>query len=254
MYWYFKRVIGVGSGKYIYFWKFKRLSDENITTPTTRYYSLNPQLSYFGSKTREEFNGSWLKQDKITYDNGKVVNIYIVYEISGNLNVSSYSTLENWLFVSLTTDADIDRYKYFGYGIGFDRHGYFSHPRGETGRNAVIFGVDMSSSRKIDSKKKDILIVGFLILDILILNSLQGLEHTLSAEKNYSINFTENNNKLCLSLHYNGANSYLFVNGTEIHKFKAKDSEIVATPLCLGNISKYRTVDNVKKMVIFKMD
>ena len=105
----------------------------------------------------------------------------------------------------------------------------------------------MSSSRKIDSKKKYILIVGFLILDILILNSLQGLEHTLSAEKNYSINFTENNNKLCLSLHYNGANSYLFVNGTEIHKFRAKDSEIVATPLCLGNISKHRTVDNVKK-------
>ena len=247
MYWYFKRAIGVGSGKYINFWKFKRLSDENITASTTCYYSLSPQLSYFRSKTRVEFNGSWLKQDKITYDNGKVVNIYIVYEISGNLNVSSYSTLENWSFVSLTTDADIDRYKYFGYGIGFDRHGYFSHPRGKTGRNAVIFGVDMSSSRKIDSKKKYILIVGFLILDILILNSLQGLEHTLSAEKIYSINFTENNNKLCLSLHYNGANSYLFVNVTEIHKFRAKGSEIVATPLCLGNISKYRTVDNVKK-------
>ena len=77
MYWYFKRVIGVGSGKYIYFWKFKRLSDENITTPTTRYYSLNPQLSYFGSKTRVEFNGSWLKQDKITYDNGKVVKFIL---------------------------------------------------------------------------------------------------------------------------------------------------------------------------------
>ena len=54
----------------------------------------------------------------------------------------------------------------------------------------------------------------------------------------YSINFTEKNKKFCLSLHYNGANSYLFVNGTEIHKFKAKDSKIVATPLCLGNISK----------------
>ena len=52
----------------------------------------------------------------------------------------------------------------------------------------------------------------------------------------YSINFTVTKNKLCLSLHYNGANSYLFVNGTEIIKFKAKDSEIVATPLCLGNI------------------
>ena len=52
----------------------------------------------------------------------------------------------------------------------------------------------------------------------------------------HSINFTESNKKFCLSLHFNGANSYLFVNGTEIHKFKAKDSEIVATQLCLGNI------------------
>ena len=62
----------------------------------------------------------------------------------------------------------------------------------------------------------------------------------------YSINFTEKNKKFCLSLHYNGANSYLFVNGTEIYKFKAKDSEIVATPLCLGNISKDGSVDNMK--------
>ena len=63
----------------------------------------------------------------------------------------------------------------------------------------------------------------------------------------YSINFTVTKKKFCLSLHYNGANSYLFVNGKEIHKFKAKDSEIVATPLCLGNISKDWSVDNVKK-------
>ena len=63
----------------------------------------------------------------------------------------------------------------------------------------------------------------------------------------YLINFTENNKKFCLSLHYNGANSYLFVNGTEIHKFKAKDSEIVTTPLRLRNISKDVSVDNMKK-------
>ena len=61
---------------------------------------------------------------------------------------------------------------------------------------------------------------------------------TIYAEKLYSINFTENNKKLCLSLHYNGANSYLFVYGTEIHKFKAKDSELVPYLLCLRNISK----------------
>ena len=74
----------------------------------------------------------------------------------------------------------------------------------------------------------------------------QGLENTMSAEKMYSVNFTERNQKFCLSLHYNGANSYLFVNGTEIYKFKAKDSETAATPLCLGNISKDWSVDNMK--------
>ena len=63
----------------------------------------------------------------------------------------------------------------------------------------------------------------------------------------YSINFTEQNKKFCLSLHYNGASSYLFVNGTEIHKFKAKDSKIAASPLCLENISKDWSVDNIKK-------
>ena len=97
----------------------------------------------------------------------------------------------------------------------------------------------MSSSTKIDNRKKDILILGK--------GPTQGLKHTLSAEKMYSINFTEHNNKFCLSLHYNGANSYLFVDGKEIHKFKAKDSEIVATPLCLGSISKGWSVDKMKK-------
>ena len=63
----------------------------------------------------------------------------------------------------------------------------------------------------------------------------------------YLINFTENNKKFCLSLHYNRANSYLFVNGEEIIKFKSKNSQIVANPLCLGNISKEFSVDNMKK-------
>ena len=58
------------------------------------------------------------------------------------------------------------------------------------------------------------------------------------AEKMYSTNFTTDNKKLCLSLHYNGDNSYLFVNGKKIHKFKAKDSEIVPYPMCLGGLSK----------------
>ena len=82
---------------------------------------------------------------------------------------------------------------------------------------------------------------------ILVKPPTQGLEHTLSAEKMYSIDISKGDSKFCLSLQYNGANSYLFANGTEIIKFKAKDSEIVATPLCLGNISKDWSVDNTKK-------
>ena len=63
----------------------------------------------------------------------------------------------------------------------------------------------------------------------------------------YSINFTVTNKKICLSLHYSGANSYLFVNSTEIYKFKAKDSKILVGPIYLENISKDWSVDNVKK-------
>ena len=63
----------------------------------------------------------------------------------------------------------------------------------------------------------------------------------------YPINFTVTKKKFCSSLHDNGANSYLFVNGTKSIKFKAKDSEIVACPLCLGNISKDWSIDNVKR-------
>ena len=69
----------------------------------------------------------------------------------------------------------------------------------------------------------------------------------------YSTNFTVTKKKFCLSLHYNGANSYLFDNDTEIYKFKAKDSEIVASPLCLGNISKDWSTDNMKKQDLLVM-
>ena len=89
----------------------------------------------------------------------------------------------------------------------------------------------MSSSTKIDNKGKDIFILGK--------GPTQRLgEHSLSAEKIYSFNFTKVNTKFCFSLHYNRANSYLFVNGTEIHKFTAKDSKIVPCNLYLGNVSK----------------
>ena len=189
------------------------MPDGNITNTSDR--KINPELSYFCTKTRTEFKRSCLKLDKITYPHGKIVTIYVVYETSKNYNISCYSTLENCLFraVSLTKNADIDEYNYSGYGIGFDMHECFSHPSVENGRNIIVFGLAMSSSTKINNRKRDILILGE--------GPTQRLEHTLSAEKIYSINFTENNNKFCLSLCYHGRNSYLFVNGKEIHQFKA---------------------------------
>ena len=69
----------------------------------------------------------------------------------------------------------------------------------------------------------------------------------------YSLNFTVTKRKFCLSLHYNGTNSHLFVNGTEIYKFKAKESEISLGSICLGNISKDWSVDNMKKLDLLVM-
>ena len=213
---YFKKIAGVGSGNYIYFWKSKGLSDERLDATTASNYSITPKLCFYGTKTRVEFNGSCLKQDKDTYNHGKIVNIYIIYEIGKNYNVSSYTALENCLFgaVSLTKNAGIDQFKYSRYGIGFDRHGEFSFGNG-FGRNCIIFGADLSSSSHVNNKRNNIL--------VLFKDFVQGISGTtIYAEGLYKIIFTENNKKFVLSLHYNGANSYLFVNGTEIHKISSK--------------------------------
>ena len=111
------------------------------------------------------------------------------------------------------------------YSIGFGGRRRFSLSAGsEFGKNVIIFGVDMSSSRHVNNRKKDI-----LILDK---GPTQGLENTtLTVEKEYTTSFSKQQNEFGLSLHYNGANSYLFTNGVETYKFKAKDSEINAIPL-----------------------
>ena len=181
------------------------------------------------------------KRDKITYIHGKIVNIYIVYEINKNdSTTSSDSTLENCLFgaVTLTKNVNIDKNGYSGYGIGLDRWSSYSFPRGGFGQNVLIFGLNMSFSTHIDNNKKDILVLRKRLT--------QGLENTLTAEKCIQL-IWQKKNKFCLSLHYNGADSYLLVNGTEIYKFKAKDSEIVASLLCIGNISKDWLIDNMKR-------
>ena len=132
------------------------MSDERINFITEFNYSINRKLSYFGNKIRVKFSRSCLKQDKTRYAHRKIVNTDIVYEINKNYNISSYQTLENCLFgvVSLTKSNNIDKYKYSGYGIGFDRKEKFSVGN-RFGRKCIIFGVDKSSSVHVDNKKKD---------------------------------------------------------------------------------------------------
>ena len=177
MYIYFKIIAGAVNVCYIYYWQCKGLPDEIINSITASNYSVTPFLDYYGTKTTVEFSGSFLKQDKVIFNHEKTVNIDIVYEISESINISDYATLRNCLIgaFSLTKNADIDKYEYSGYAIGFDRHESFSFPGTGLGKNVIMFGVDMSSSTKIDNRKKDIL--------ILVKGPTQGLEHKLSAEK-----------------------------------------------------------------------
>ena len=215
---YFKLNSVVNSADSVLSWKSKGISNESIKPPTTSDNSLTPELNYYGTKTRVKFTRSCLKQSDHIYTHKKVVNIYIVYELVASSSNFSDPTIKKCLLgaVTLTKNADIEKYKYSAYGIGFDRRSSFPFTGGGFGQNVLIFDVDMSTSIHINNKGKDILVLGR--------GPTQVLKSTLTAEKMYSINFTITKKKFCLSLHYNGANSCLFVNGTEIIKFKAKKS------------------------------
>ena len=111
---------------------------------------------------------------------------------------------------------------------------------GSYGKNVIIFGVDVNSSVDVDNKGKDILILGE--------GPTQGLDDTtLKAEAKYPINFTQSGKRFVLSLHYNGSNSFLFVNATKVYQFKAKNSVIKDYALYLVNVSKDFTINNMRK-------
>ena len=110
--------------------------------------------------------------------------------------------------------TDRHKYIYSGYGIEFDRTGQFTHLNGGTSRNVVIFGAGSSNSRHTTNKTQSILVLGN--------GFAQKINNTtMYAEKMYSSNFTAENKVFCLSLHYNGDDSYSFVNGKEVTKFEA---------------------------------
>ena len=102
------------------------------------------------------------KTIKSYFTHQKIVNIYVVYELAATSSHISDPTLKFFLSgaVTLTKNADIEKYGHSGYGIGFDRRSSFSFPGGGFGQNVLIFGADMSSSIHIDNKKKDILVLG----------------------------------------------------------------------------------------------
>ena len=157
---------------YILEWKSKGLSNKGKN-------NLTPQINHYGHHLRAIFSGSCLQQSKIDYSNKKI-SFYIVYEsqTSSSSNIND-PTLQNCLFgsVTLTKNVDIDKYKYSGYGTGFDRKGSFSFRRGGFGQNVIIFGADVSSFPHIDNKGKDILVLGR--------GPTQRLgENSLTAEKN----------------------------------------------------------------------
>ena len=158
---YFKLNSVVGVIDHVSSWQSKGISNESIKPPTTSNNSFNPRLSYNDTKIKKQFTGSCLKQPKFTFTHKKVVNIYIVYELGASSSKVNDPTIKNCLFgvVTLTNDADIEKYKYSGYGTGFDRRLSFSFPIGGFVQDVLIVGADMSTAIHIYNKKKDILVL-----------------------------------------------------------------------------------------------
>ena len=132
---YFKLSSVAGVIDLVLSWRSKGTSNESIKPPTASNYGLNPKLSHYGTKTRIQFIRSCLKQRNFTFTHKKVVNIYMVYELRASSSDTSDPTIKKCLFgaVTLTKNADIEKYRYSGYGIGFDRRSSFSFRGGGFG-------------------------------------------------------------------------------------------------------------------------
>ena len=190
--------------------------------------------------------GKFFKQNNLVYTNNNraviigVINIYIVYKLDPIASSSDTTfTIQNALFgaMQITKTADTSKYDYKGYGICFDERSQFGHtiteggrPHTTIGRNVLIFGADMSFNVHKTNTENHIYVMGD--------GFTQGIhDTTLYVEKNYWRNFTDPGKKFVLSLHYNGDDSYMFINGRQELKFKAKDDQMISEKLCLGNLS-----------------
>ena len=183
--------------------------------------------------------------------NNNAINIYIIYKLDPIASSrDTIFTIQNSLLgaMQITKNAtDSDKNNYKGYGICFDERSQFGHTITEggrahttNGRNVLIFRVGMSFSVHATNRTNNIYVMadGFT----------QGInDTTLYVEKNYYRNFTEPGKKFMLSLHYNGDDSYLFINGRQELKFKAKTDQLFKQKLCIGNLSDQWTTSESEK-------
>ena len=215
-------------------------SDSNMNAFANAKSNL-PNLKNDG-RMHVHLSGNHFQQNKVNIpNNDNVINIYCVYEIQPIASSRDTSfTIQNALFeaMQVTKDAtDNTKTIYKGYGICFDERSQFGHTITEggfthttNGRNVLIFGADMSFSVRATNRANHIYLMGDGLT--------QGInDTTIYVEKSYYRNFTDPGKKFVLSLHYNGDNSYLFVNGRQELKFKAKTDQLVKEKLCIGNLS-----------------
>ena len=172
--------------------------------------------------------------------NTNVINIYCVYKLDPIAsNRDAIFTIQNALFgaIQITKNTDTSKYNYKGYGICFDEGCQFGHTITEGGfshttnaRNVLLFGADMSFSVHATNRANHIYVMGKELI--------QGINGTtIYAEKNFYRNFADPGKKFVLSLHYNGNDSYLFVNGRQELKFKCKIDQLIKEKLCIGTLS-----------------
>ena len=187
-----------------------------------------PDIKNINGQLYVSFNGNYFEQDLITIPYN-VINIYCIYQldpISSTRNTDY--TIQNALFgaMKITKNTDSSKNNYKGYGLCFDEGGTLSKGNINNGKNVITFGVHESSLVHANNKANNI-------------NFVQGInDPTLYAEKIYSQNFTQSSKKFILNLHYNGDDSYLFVNGTQELKFKAKHDQIINEKIMLSKFKQ----------------
>ena len=237
-------------------WKPKNVydpSNKNVLNSVQDIKLLKPNIKNDGKGLHVFFSGNYFQQDIIAIPNN-VINNYCVYELDPiDFSRNNEFTIQNALFgaIEITKNANTSKYKYKGYGIYFDESESFSHVRKEgsinhttLARNVIIFGIDMNFSKHANNKANNIYVMGKDYITKIN-------DTTIYAKKMFYRNFTKPGKKFILSLHYNGDNSYLFVNGREELKFKTKADQLIKENLCLGNLSRYWTKDQSTKTSLY---